>query len=90
MDKTTVVLSKNWRFHLGDEPYAWQAWYDDSSWKEVTVPHDWSVELPFSRDYSSGGIAFASIPIHPGKENRSPLPLTAFIKTAVFGLTATI
>jgi beta-galactosidase/beta-glucuronidase len=54
MDKTTVVLSKNWRFHLGDEPYAWQAWYDDSSWKEVTVPHDWSVELPFSRDYSSG------------------------------------
>ena len=54
MDKTTVVLSKNWRFHLGDEPYAWQAWYDDSSWREVTVPHDWSVELPFSREYSSG------------------------------------
>ena len=54
MDKFTVIMSKNWRFHLGDEPYAWQAWYDDSSWKEVTVPHDWSVELPFSRDYSSG------------------------------------
>lgn len=54
MDKKTILLSDNWRFHLGDEPYAWQAWYDDSSWKEVTVPHDWSVELPFSREYSSG------------------------------------
>ena len=54
MDKTTLCLSKNWRFHLGDEPYAWQAWYDDSTWKEVTVPHDWSVEYPFSREYSSG------------------------------------
>lgn len=54
MDKQTLTLSKNWRFHLGDEPYAWQAWYDDSSWQEVTVPHDWSVALPFSREYSSG------------------------------------
>ena len=54
MDKKTILLSDNWRFHLGDEPYAWQAWYDDSEWKEVTVPHDWSVELPFSREYSSG------------------------------------
>lgn len=54
MDKKTIVLSDGWKFHLGDEPYAWQAWYDDSSWKDVTVPHDWSVELPFSREYSSG------------------------------------
>ncbi len=35
----------------------WAAWYkgyDDSAWQDVTVPHDWSVELPFSPQYSSG------------------------------------
>jgi len=33
---------------------AWYKGYDDSGWREVTLPHDWSVELPFSRQYSSG------------------------------------
>ena len=35
----------------------WEAWYkgyDDSNWKDITVPHDWSVEQPFSPRYSSG------------------------------------
>lgn len=54
MDKTTILLSDCCRFHLGDEPDAWQAWFDDSAWEEVTLPHDWSVTLPFSREYSSG------------------------------------
>ena len=26
----------------------------DSGWRSVTVPHDWSVEQPFSERYSSG------------------------------------
>ena len=54
MDTITIPVSNHCRFHLGDEPNAWQAWYDDSDWQEVTLPHDWSVTLPFSRDYSSG------------------------------------
>lgn len=54
MDTIQLQLSNNCRFHLGDEPDAWQAWYDDSAWQEVTLPHDWSVSLPFSREYSSG------------------------------------
>lgn len=33
---------------------AWYKGYDDSAWRSVTVPHDWSVELPFSENYSSG------------------------------------
>lgn len=35
----------------------WAAWYkgyDDSTWQNVTVPHDWSVRCPFSPQYSSG------------------------------------
>ncbi|MGN6712954.1 glycoside hydrolase family 2 TIM barrel-domain containing protein [Anaerocolumna jejuensis] len=48
-----IRLSK-WRFHYGDCPEAWYKGFDDSSWEEVSVPHDWSVHMPFSREYSSG------------------------------------
>lgn len=76
MDKTTCILTENCRFHLGDEPDAWQAWYDDGTrdWSDVTLPHDWSVRLPFSRDYSSGtgylagGIGWYRLRIAPNRE----------------------
>ncbi len=54
MNKTILTLTNNCRFHLGDCPDAWQAWYDDSEWKNISLPHDWSVTLPFSSEYSSG------------------------------------
>lgn len=54
MHTTFYPITKNCRFHLGDCPDAWQAWYDDSAWETVSLPHDWSVTLPFSREYSSG------------------------------------
>lgn len=53
MDTLTVCLT-SCRFHLGDAPEAWQASYTDSDWEEVLLPHDWSVALPFSAEYSSG------------------------------------
>ena len=43
-----------WAFTLADEPDAWAKGFDDSSWRQVTVPHDWSVEQPFSQSLSSG------------------------------------
>lgn len=75
MDTLTLNLP-NAKFHLGDEPDAWQAWYDDntSSWKDVSLPHDWSVGMPFSKDYSSGtgylagGIGWYRIHITPDKK----------------------
>lgn len=54
MDTQIITLSDHCRFHLGDEPDAWQAWYDDTDWQEVALPHDWSVTLPFDRNCSSG------------------------------------
>lgn len=70
MDSKRIVLRENWKFCLEEqgEPQSasskeyrrqevWGAWYkgyDDSRWKDVTVPHDWSVEQPFSPQYSSG------------------------------------
>lgn len=62
MDTKRISLCDNWRFcgeQLAaqlrqDVEEAWYKGYDDSAWKQVTVPHDWSVELPFSKEYSSG------------------------------------
>jgi hypothetical protein len=54
LNKTILTLSNNCKFHLGDCPDAWQSWYNDSNWEEVSLPHDWSVTLPFSQEYSSG------------------------------------
>lgn len=33
---------------------SWYRGFDDSEWEQVNVPHDFSVTLPFSQDYSSG------------------------------------
>lgn len=39
-------LSKNWRFHLGDIPGSRWGNPDFSTWRELDIPHDWSIELP--------------------------------------------
>ncbi len=47
-------LNLDWRFHLGDEVGADFMGYDDSAWRMVTLPHDWSVEHPFDKGNASG------------------------------------
>jgi len=44
----------NWLFSKGDFASAMMRAFDDSTWRQVNVPHDWSVEGPFSADYGSG------------------------------------
>lgn len=45
---------RRWQFTLADEPDAWAKGYDDTAWRAVSVPHDWSIEQPFSEQFSSG------------------------------------
>lgn len=45
---------RHWNFILADEPGAWAKGHDDSGWRRLTVPHDWSVEQPFAEAHSSG------------------------------------
>jgi len=45
---------RRWNFILGDEPEAWAKGFDDSTWRQLTVPHDWAVEQPFAEHHSSG------------------------------------
>ena len=43
-----------WRFSVSESPNAMMPLFDDSAWRQVNVPHDWSIEGPFSADYGSG------------------------------------
>ena len=44
----------DWKFALGDYADAHHPNFDDSSWKKINVPHDWSIEGPFGPEYASG------------------------------------
>ena len=52
--RKVISFDSDWRFHRGDEPAAMQASFDDSNWRVVNVPHDWSSEGPFGAEYGSG------------------------------------
>ncbi len=41
---STVLFDGNWRFHVGGAQRAEQADFDDSNWRKLDLPHDWSVE----------------------------------------------
>ena len=46
-DRTTIHFDRGWRFHLGNVPNGQKADCDDSHWRRLDVPHDWSIEGPF-------------------------------------------
>jgi beta-galactosidase len=52
-------FDRGWRFRLGNVPGGiWQDSLDDSEWRSVDVPHDWSIELerdPANVGGSDGG-----------------------------------
>lgn len=49
-----IKINNDWRYHSGDVPDADFMGYDDSAWRSVTLPHDWSVEHPFDKSHASG------------------------------------
>ncbi|QBG49219.1 glycoside hydrolase family 2 protein [Verrucomicrobia bacterium S94] len=51
-------FSADWRFFPGDAPEAMAAVFDDSAWRRLDVPHDWSVEHAFSTNETGGCTAF--------------------------------
>lgn len=53
-DSRAVSFDKGWKFSLGDSSlYAVPAW-DDSSWRNLDLPHDWAIEGRFSKENPSG------------------------------------
>jgi beta-galactosidase len=47
-------FDEQWRFHKGDLKGAEQTGFDDASWRKLNLPHDWSIEGPYSKDNASG------------------------------------
>ena len=50
----TVSFNHDWRFHLGDVANVQAAGFDDSQWRQLNLPHDWSIEGEFSENAPSG------------------------------------
>src|SRR5690349_8676457 len=50
----SVSFNQDWRFHLGDVSNAQDAGFDDSQWRQLNLPHDWSIEGEFSENAPSG------------------------------------
>ncbi|HEX8314236.1 MAG TPA: glycoside hydrolase family 2 TIM barrel-domain containing protein [Flavisolibacter sp.] len=51
--RTTQLFNDNWRFFKGDAVDAKNASFNDASWRQVDLPHDWSIEGPFSDQWAS-------------------------------------
>lgn len=49
-----VSLDGGWRFSLDADSTAAAVAFDDSGWRSLDLPHDWSVEHDFDRECASG------------------------------------
>ena len=55
--RTETMLEQGWRFAQGEQAGAEQTTFDDSRWQQVSVPHDWAIYGPFSRDHDLQNVA---------------------------------
>ena len=47
------LFNDGWQFHKGDIPNGEKVNADTATWRTVTLPHDWSIEGPFSEEWAS-------------------------------------
>jgi beta-galactosidase len=47
------LFNDGWQFHKGDIPHGENATGDTATWRTVNLPHDWSIEGPFSDEWAS-------------------------------------
>ena len=79
-------FNDGWLFSLSDDARARQTKYDDSAWRRLSLPHDWSIEGQYSRQWASctgylpAGIAWYrkhfEIPSNPSPLTSNLSPLT--------------
>lgn len=46
--RSVIDFNNNWKFYLGDDGLASNVNYNDSKWRTLNLPHDWSIEQNFS------------------------------------------
>ncbi len=47
------LFNRDWLFNLSDDSLAIAPGYDDSAWRRLDLPHDWSIEHPLSPSLAS-------------------------------------
>ena len=52
--RVTKDFDANWLFSQGDFASAMMPAFDDRGWRQLNVPHDWSIEGPFGAEFGSG------------------------------------
>ncbi len=49
--RNTINFCHDWKFYPGDIETAFEPEFNDSDWRMLNLPHDWSIEGEFSRDH---------------------------------------
>ncbi len=52
--RSKECFNSDWRFTLGDSPIYREVAFDDSEWRELSLPHDWSIEGEYTPDFPAG------------------------------------
>ncbi|MCK5489799.1 MAG: DUF4982 domain-containing protein, partial [Gemmatimonadetes bacterium] len=50
-----LLMDYAWTFTTGDPAGAEAAAFDDTGWRSVDLPHDWSIEGPYDENATTGG-----------------------------------
>ena len=56
--RSEIDFNKGWTFFLGNDSSAIDPAFNDTYWRKLSLPHDWSIESDFSKDHpatSQGG-----------------------------------
>ncbi|MDE5918189.1 MAG: hypothetical protein K2H05_01620, partial [Duncaniella sp.] len=53
-DSRAVSFNDGWKFILSDSAVYASPDYDDSAWRQLSLPHDWAIEGDFSESNPSG------------------------------------
>src|SRR5450432_3949784 len=52
--RNIVPFNSDWKFHKGDVIHGEAVDFADHDWKPLSLPHDWSIDGPFSQEWASG------------------------------------
>lgn len=52
--RNVISLDNDWKFSLGDHTNAEKPSFNDAAWRQLNVPHDWSIEGEYSPQNTTG------------------------------------
>ncbi|PKQ64466.1 hypothetical protein BZG02_06575 [Labilibaculum filiforme] len=56
--RTQKDFNFDWRFYLGDAKEAQNPQFDDTDWRVLNLPHDWSIEQNYTSENTAGSTGF--------------------------------